>query len=156
MSTTHTSHRAGWLRERRARQGSDPVRAMLETYHTLVIVGLSSKPSRPSRGVAAYMQRHGYRVVPVNPNETFVLGEKAYGSLDEVPVPLEIVVIFRRPEHVPAIVETAIGHGAKVIWMQEGVTHEKAARRARKAGLDVVEDRCILKEHAKRFIAEGL
>lgn len=160
MATTHASHHPGWLRERRTTPGafatSDPIRSMLETYHTLTVVGLSSKPSRPSCGVAAYMQRHGYRVVPVNPHETFVLGEKAYPSLEDVPGPLEIVVIFRRPEHVPGIVATAIERGARVIWMQEGVTHTKAARRARKAGLEVIEDRCILKEHAKRFVTEGI
>ena len=135
---------------------SDPVTVMLEKYKTLTIVGLSSKVRRPSYGVSAYMQTQGYRIIPVNPNETSVLGEKAYPSLDEVPDPVEIVVIFRRPEFVPDIVEAAIRRGAKVIWMQEGVIHEAAARRAREAGLEVIQDRCILKEHAKRFVAEGI
>jgi uncharacterized protein len=134
----------------------DPIAAILEKYKTLAVVGLSSKSSRPSQGVAAYMQARGYRIIPINPNETAVLGEKAYASLDEVPGPVEIVVIFRRPEYVPEVVESAIRKGAKVIWMQEGVTHEDAARRAREAGLEVVEDRCILKEHAKRFVSEGI
>jgi predicted CoA-binding protein len=134
----------------------DPIAAMLEKYKRLAVVGLSSRSSRPSHGVAAYMQARGYRIVPVNPNEAAVLGEPAYASLEEVPDPVEIVVIFRRPEHVPEVVESAIRKGAKVIWMQEGVAHEDAARRARAAGLEVVEDRCILKEHAKRFVSEGI
>jgi hypothetical protein len=129
---------------------------MLERYKTLAVVGLSSKRTRPSNGVAAYMQAHGYRITPVNPNETSVLGEKAYPSLESVPGPLEIVVIFRRSERVPQIVASAIRRDAKVIWMQEGVIDEAAAQRARAAGLDVVQDHCILKEHAKRFVAEGI
>jgi predicted CoA-binding protein len=134
----------------------DPLTTILEQYKTLTVVGLSSKIMRPSYGVAAYMQTHKYRIIPVNPNETLVLGEKAYPSLDEAPGPVEVVVIFRRPEFVPDIVEAAIRRGAKVIWMQEGVIHEDAARRARGAGLEVIQDRCILKEHAKRFVAEGI
>lgn len=134
----------------------DPVTTILETYKTLTVIGVSSKVMRPSYGVAAYMQTHGYRIIPVNPNETSVLGEKAYPSLDEAPDPVEIVVIFRRPEYVPEVVEAAIRHHAKVIWMQEGVIHEDAARRAREAGLEVIQDRCILKEHAKRFVTEGI
>src|SRR5207247_9116585 len=126
-----------------------PIAAMVEKYKTLAVVGLSSRSSRPSDGVAAYMQARGYRIIPVNPNETAVLGEKAYASLEEVPDPVEIVVIFRRPEHVPEVVESAIRKGAKVVWMQEGVAHEEAARRARAGGLEVVEDRGILKAYAK-------
>jgi predicted CoA-binding protein len=102
------------------------------------------------------MQEHGYRIIPVNPQETSVLGEKSYASLDEVSEPFDVVVIFRRPEFVPEIVEAAIRKGAKVVWMQERVIHEEAATRARKAGLQVVVDRCILKEHAKRFVAERI
>jgi len=134
----------------------DPITSILEKYHTLVVVGLSSKPSRPSYGVARYMQAHGYRVIPVNPNEEEVLGEKAYRTLDEVPEPLGVIVIFRKPEFVPGIVESAIRKGALAIWMQEGIEHEQAARRAREAGLEVVQDRCIFKEHAKRFVTEGI
>jgi len=134
----------------------DLVAEILEKYKTLTIVGLSSKATRPSYGVASYMQSHGYRIIPVNPNETSVLGEKAYPSLDAVPEPVEVVVIFRRPEHVPEVVEAAIRKGAKVIWMQEGVIHENAAVRARQAGLAVIQDHCILKEHAKRFVTEGI
>jgi len=134
----------------------DPIKVMLEKYKNLAVVGLSSKTSRPSFGVAAYMQAHGYRIIPVNPNETSVLGEKAYHTLDDVPGEPDVVVVFRRPEHVPDIVEAAIRKAAKVVWMQEGVVHEEAARRAQEAGLAVVQDRCILKEHAKRFVAEGI
>jgi len=135
---------------------TDPITAILEKYKTLTIVGLSSKPSRPSYGVASYMRAHGYRVIPVNPHEKSVFGEKAYSSLDDVPAPVDVVVIFRRPEFVPELVERAIRKRARVIWMQEGVVHEEAARRAREAGLQVIQDRCILKEHAKRFVTEGI
>ncbi|HEV2178093.1 MAG TPA: CoA-binding protein [Terriglobia bacterium] len=135
---------------------TDAIRTILETYKTLAVVGLSSKPTRPSCGVAAYMQAKGYRIIPVNPHETSVLGERAYASLDAVPAPLEIVVVFRRPEHVPQVVEDAIRNHARVVWMQEGVRHDAAAARARAAGLEVVQDRCILKEHAKRFVTEGI
>ncbi len=137
-------------------QMSDSITAILERYKTLAVVGLSSKPARPSYGVASYMKAHGYRIIPVNPKESSVLGEKAYPSLNDIPDPVELVVIFRRPEHVPEVVETAIHKGAKVIWMQEGIVNEEAARRAREAGLSVIQDRCILKEHAKRFVAEGI
>jgi predicted CoA-binding protein len=134
----------------------DFVTDILERYKTLTVVGLSSKVMRPSHGVAEYMQQHGYRIIPVNPHETEVLGEKAFPSLDAVPEPAEVVVIFRRPEFVPEVVEAALRKGAKVIWMQEGVIHEEAAARARAAGLTVIQDRCILKEHAKRFVTEGI
>jgi predicted CoA-binding protein len=106
--------------------------------------------------VAEYLQGHGYRIIPVNPCEQSVLGEKSYVSLDAVPEAFDLVVIFRRPEFVPEVVEAAIRKGVKVVWMQEGVIHEQAAERARAAGLTVVMDRCILKEHAKRFVAERI
>ena len=99
------------------------------------------------------MQMNGYRIIPVNPNIAEVLGEKSYPSLDAVPEPVDIVDIFRRAEHVPEIVASAIRKGAKAIWMQEGVVHEEAARRAREAGLEVVMDRCILKEHRRLALA---
>ena len=134
----------------------DFIADLLERYKTLAVVGLSSKPARPSHGVSQYMQEHGYRIVPVNPHETEVLGEKAFPTLDALPESPELVVIFRRPECVPEITESAIRRGAKVIWMQEGVIHEAAAERARQAGLTVIQDRCILKEHAKRFVTEGI
>ena len=149
-----------WAKDRRLSHRELPVRdaigTILERCRTLAVVGLSSKPTRPSCGVAAYLQSRGYRIIPVNPNETSVLGERAYSSLEEVPEAFEMVVIFRQPQHVPPIVESAIRRGARVIWMQEGVTHEKAAARARSAGLEVIQDRCILKEHAKRFVSEGI
>ena len=134
----------------------DFIREILEQHKTLAVVGLSSKFMRASHGVSEYMQQHGYRIIPVNPNEESVLGEKCYASLDAVPEPLETVVNFRRPEFVPEVVEAAIRKGAKVIWMQEGVIHEDAAERARAAGLKVVMDRCMLKEYAKRFVAERI
>jgi uncharacterized protein len=135
---------------------ADPILDILEKCKTLAVVGLSSKPSRPSYGVAAYMKAHGYRIIPVNPNEQSVFGEKAYATLDDVPDTFEVVVIFRRSEFVPEVVEAAIRKRATVVWMQEGVIHEEAAAGARAAGLFVVQDRCILKEHAKRFVTDGI
>ncbi len=135
---------------------SDAIREILEQGKTLAVVGLSSRVSRPSFGVAAYMQRHGYRIIPVNPHEDSVLGEKCYASLDAVPEDFDVVVIFRRPEFVPEVVEAAIRKRAKVVWMQERVIHEQAAQRARDAGITVIMDRCILKEHAKRFVTERM
>jgi predicted CoA-binding protein len=122
---------------------------LLRSCRTIAVVGLSSKRFRPSYGVADYMQRNGYHIIPVNPFETEVLGEKSYPDLRSVPEPVEIVDIFRRSEFVPEIVEEAIRIGARAIWMQEGVIHEDAAERARAAGLTVVADRCILKEHRR-------
>jgi len=122
---------------------------LLTSARVIAVVGLSSKKHRPSYGVSEYMQRAGYRIIPVNPNEESVLGEKAYPSLEDVPEKVDIVNIFRRSEFVPEIVEQAIRAGAKAIWMQEGVVHEEAAGRARQAGLTVVMDRCILKEHRR-------
>ena len=126
-----------------------PIADILANSHTIAVVGLSERRSRPSYGVAEYMQRAGYRIIPVNPTVTEVLGEESYPSLDAVPGPVDIVDIFRRSEHVPEIVEAAIRKGAKTIWMQEGVVHEEAARRAEAAGLTVVMDRCILKDHRR-------
>ena len=122
---------------------------ILGAARTIAVVGLSARRFRPSHGVAEYLQRAGYRIIPVNPNIAEVLGEKSYPSLDAVPEPVDIVDIFRRSEHVPEIVEAAIRKGAKTIWMQEGVVHEDAARRAESAGLAVVMDRCILKDHRR-------
>jgi uncharacterized protein len=122
---------------------------LLRSAKTIAVVGLSSRRSRPSYGVSEYMQSMGYRIIPVNPNETEVLGEKAYSSLEEIPDRVDIVDIFRRSECVPEIVAAAIRVGARGIWMQEGVVHEDAASQAREAGLEVVMDRCILKEHRK-------
>ena len=122
---------------------------LLRGSRTVAVVGLSNKPYRPSYGVSRYLQIHGYRVIPVNPEETEVLGEKAYARLEDVPEHIDIVDVFRRPEYVPDIVESAISIGAGAVWMQEGVVHEEAAAKARQAGLTVIMDRCILKEHSR-------
>ncbi len=122
---------------------------LLRNARTIAVVGLSSNRLRPSYGVSEYMQRSGYRIIPVNPQETEVLGERAYARLEDVPERIDIVDIFRRSEFVPEIVDSAIRIGAKVVWMQEGVIHEAAAEKARAAGLAVVMDRCVLKEHRK-------
>ncbi|HYA16397.1 MAG TPA: CoA-binding protein [Bryobacteraceae bacterium] len=122
---------------------------MIRTGKTIAVVGLSSRRSRPSYGVSEYLQSQGYRIIPVNPNETEVLGEKAYARLEDIPEPVDIVDIFRRSEEVPAIVDSAIKIGARGIWMQEGVSDEAAAAKARAAGLEVVMDHCILKTHQK-------
>ena len=131
--------------------GADPILDLLKKYKTIAVVGLSSNPMRPSYGVTEYMQGEGYRVIPVNPNEREVLGEKSYAWLEEVPEKIEIVNIFRRAEEVAPVVESAIRIGAKVVWMQQGIEHEVAAEKARAAGLTVVEDSCILVEHRKRL-----
>lgn len=122
---------------------------LLTKSRTIAVVGLSSKKYRPSYGVTEYMQSQGYRIIPVNPNETEILGEKAYPDLESVPEKVDIVDVFRRPEFVPEIVEAAIRKGARGVWMQEEVVHPGAAARAMGAGLIVVMDRCILKEHRK-------
>ncbi|MDX2030881.1 MAG: CoA-binding protein [Blastocatellia bacterium] len=131
----------------------ETIRRILEECRTIAVVGLSSNPIRPSFGVARYMQQHGYRIIPVNPNETDVLGEKSYGSLREIPEPpgkVELVNIFRRSEEAGEHVDEAIRLGAKAVWLQEGVIDPAAAERAKAAGLLVVMDRCLLKEHLRR------
>jgi uncharacterized protein len=120
---------------------------LLRNSHVIAVVGLSSDDMRPSYGVAAYMQGAGYRIIPVNPNEIEVLGEKAYARLEDVPEKIDIVDVFRRSQFVMGVVESAIRVGARAVWMQEGVVDEEAAKLARKAGLGVVMDRCILKDH---------
>ena len=122
---------------------------LLRTSRTIAVVGLSNRRTRPSYGVSEYMQAQGYRIIPVNPHVTEVLGEKAYARLEDVPEHIDIVDIFRRSEFVPEIVESAIRVSAGAVWMQEEVVHEDAADRARAAGLTVVMDRCILKEHRR-------
>ena len=134
-----------------AAQGRDPIAEILKRYKTMAVVGLSSNPMRPSFGVAEFMQSVGYRIIPVNPNGTEVLGEKSYARLEDVPEKVEIVDIFRRVEVVPSVVESAIRIGAKVIWMQLGIASEAAAEKASAAGIVVVEDACILVEHRKRI-----
>jgi len=129
----------------------DPASELLKTSKTIAIVGLSSRHHRPSYGVAEYLQSVGYRVIPVNPAETEILGEKCYARLEDILEHVDIVDIFRRSEFVPEIVESAIRIGARGVWMQEGVIHPEAAERARRAGLFVIMNACILKEHIKRF-----
>jgi predicted CoA-binding protein len=125
------------------------IAGLLQSAHTIAVVGLSNKHWRASYGVSEYMQRAGYRIIPVNPELAEVLGERSYPNVEAVPEPIDIVNIFRRSELVPEIVDAAIRVGAKAVWMQEGVVHEEAAARARAAGLTVVMDRCLLKEHRK-------
>ena len=129
---------------------ADPILEILKKYKTIAVVGLSSNPARPSHEVSEYMQRAGYRIIPVNPNETEVLGEKSYARLEDVPEKIEIVDVFRRAEDVPPVAESVIRVGAKVLWMQLGIENEQAAERARAAGLFVVEDACIFVEHRRR------
>jgi hypothetical protein len=132
-------------------QSTVDIDEILKSCRTIAVVGLSSNPSRPSYRVAGYMQAQGYRIIPINPNETNVLGEPAYPSLASVPGTVDLVDIFRKSEDVLPIVEEAIARGAKAIWMQEGVVNEAAAARAGQAGLPVVMDRCWRKEHAARL-----
>lgn len=134
-----------------AHSAGDSISQILKNSRTIAVVGLSSRRHRPSFGVSEYMQSAGYRIIPVNPSETEVLGEKCYARLEDVPEAVDIVNIFRRSEFVPEIVESAIRIGARSVWMQEGVAHPEAAERARRAGLFVVMNCCILKEHIKRF-----
>lgn len=139
----------------------DPIADVLKRARTIAVVGLSDNPLRPSFGVSAYMQSHGYRIIPVNPRIKSCLGEKAYASLLDIPElnisqednpeKIDIVNIFRRPEYVEEIVDQAIQLKVPAIWMQEEVIHERAAEKARKAGIFVVMDRCILKEHRARL-----
>jgi predicted CoA-binding protein len=130
---------------------SDPILDLLKRSKTIAVVGLSSSPLRPSHGVSAYMQTHGYRIIPVNPKITEALGEEAYPTLLDIPEKIDIVNIFRRPEYVEEIVDQAIHRKVPAIWMQEQVINEKAAQKARNAGIFVVMDRCILKEHKLRL-----
>ena len=130
---------------------ADFVTELLKKAKTIAVVGLSDDPMRPSHGVSAYMQSHGYRIVPVNPHIESCLGENAYPSLLEVPEKIDIVNIFRRPEFVEEVVDQAIHLKVPAVWMQEDVIHEKGAEKARRAGILVVMDRCILKEHRLRF-----
>lgn len=128
---------------------AEAIRAILHSAKTVAVVGLSANPQRDSYHVAEYLQQQGYRVIPVNPKLTQVLGEKAYGSLREIPVPVDVVDIFRRPDAVPELVAEAIAVGAKVVWMQDGIEHGPAADEARRAGLTVVMNRCLLRDHRR-------
>src|ERR1700756_938225 len=130
---------------------TDPITEILKNAKTIAVVGLSDSPLRPSHGVAAYLQTQGYRIIPVNPQIQTSLGEKSYPSLLDVPEKIDIVDIFRRPEFVEEVVDQAIQLKVPAVWMQEEVIHDKAAEKARKAGIFVVMDRCILLEHRARF-----
>ena len=142
---------SGLGRGQQVSPAGDPVTEILKNSQTIAVVGMSSKRHRPSYGVAQYLQSAGYRIIPVNPNETEILGEKCYARLEDIPGHVDIVDVFRRSEFVPVIVESAIRIGARGVWMQEGVIHAEAAERARSAGLFVIMNTCILKEHIKRF-----
>lgn len=130
---------------------TDEIGELLSRITTIAVVGLSSNPMRASYGVSQYMQSRGYRIIPVNPNEQIVLGERAFASMTEIPGKIDLVDVFRRSEHVPEIVDEAIRLKIPAVWLQEGVIHEAAAKKARDAGMIVVMDRCILKEHRKRM-----
>jgi len=129
----------------------DPIADLLKSAKTIAVVGLSDNPLRVSHGVSAYMQNHGYRIIPVNPRITSSLGERSYATLADVREKIDIVNIFRRPEFVETVVDEAIQLKIPAIWMQEDVIHEQAAEKARQAGVFVVMDRCILKEHRSRL-----
>jgi uncharacterized protein len=120
---------------------------ILATTKTIAVVGLSGNPLRPSHGVSEYMREQGYRIIPVNPAEAEILGEKSYPTLEAIPEPVDCVDVFRKSDAVPEIAAAAIKIGAKSLWLQEGVEHPEAAAQAEAAGLDVVQDRCLLKEH---------
>jgi predicted CoA-binding protein len=124
---------------------------ILQNCHTIAVVGLSSNPLRPSYEIAEFMQRRGYQIVPVNPHEVEVLGEPCYARLEDIPEKVDCVNVFRRPEFVPAIVDSAIAIGAKAVWLQLGISHEEAIARAEAAGLLAVQDRCLLIEHRRYF-----
>jgi predicted CoA-binding protein len=127
----------------------EEIKAILRDYRVVAVVGLSPQPERPSFKVARYLQEHGYRIIPVNPGQKEILGEKCYPRLSDIPFPVEVVDIFRNVEAIPAIVDDAIATGAKVVWMQQGLVEPAAARKAREAGLQVVMDRCMKIDHAQ-------
>jgi len=127
----------------------EEIKAILRNYQVVAVVGLSPKPERPSFQVAQYLKEQGYRIVPVNPGQKEILGEKCYRSLSDIPFPIEVVDIFRDVEAVPGIVDEAIAIGAKVVWMQQGLVESVSARKAREAGLQVVMDRCMKIDHAQ-------
>jgi uncharacterized protein len=130
---------------------TDEIGELLKRTKTIAVVGLSDSPLRPSYGVSAYMQSHGYKIIPVNPSIKGALGEKAVASLGEIEEKIDMVDVFRRPEYVPELVDEAIRLKVPATWLQEDVIHEEAAEKARKAGIFVVMDKCILKEHRRRF-----
>jgi uncharacterized protein len=129
------------------------LKRILGETKTIAVVGLSANPARESHMVAAYLKARGYRIIPVNPVENEILGEKSYPNLESIPESVDVVDVFRRPEHVPEIANQAVKIGAKVLWMQVGVTNEDAARTAREGGLEVVQDRCMMAEHSRLMSA---
>lgn len=146
-----------------ANLGDDALRALLKSVRTIAVVGLSPHPARPSHRVARAMQQHGYRIVPVRPHVSEVLGEKAYATLADIPFGIDLVNVFRAAEHIPAIVEQCLAlhspqapvppvhHRPNAIWIQEGIVHDGAARRAQAGGMTVVMNRCIIKEYVRLF-----
>lgn len=144
MMTTHTPTFVSSQTE------ANTIAELLNSAKTIAVIGLSSRSCRPSYGVTRYMQSAGYRIFPVNPNEAEILGEKSYARLEDIPEKIDIVNVFRKAQYVPEIVDAAIRVGARSIWLQEGIIDEPSAARARAAGLTVVMDRCIFKDHYKR------
>ena len=129
----------------------DIIPKVLKESKTIAIVGLSPHPERPSYQVARYLKEHGYTIIPVNPAVTEILGKKSYPSLLDIPEPVDVVDVFRHAADIPPIVEDAIAIGAKVVWLQEGIIHEESAQRAKSAGLTVVMDHCMMKEHRRHY-----
>lgn len=137
-------------KSRNSRSSTDPISDILRETRTIAVVGLSGNPLRPSFAVSEYLQRAGYRIIPVNPNETEILGEKCYARIEDVPEKIDMVDVFRRAEHIPSVAESAIRVGAKSLWLQLGIENSSAADLAHRAGLNVIEDACLLIEHKKR------
>jgi uncharacterized protein len=133
-----------------SKPSTDPILDLLRSSKTIAVVGLSSNPARPSNAVAAYLQSVGYRIIPVNPNESEVLGEKSYARLEDIPDPIDIVDVFRRSENVPPVADSAIAIKAKVLWLQLGIENAPAAAKAHAAGLTVIQNACLFIEHKKR------
>lgn len=129
------------------------IEEILENVKTVAVVGFSPKPGRPSSNIAAYLKKHGYRVIPVNPEIEMGLGEKAYPTLAAIPEKVDLANVYRRDEDIPAVVDDAIAAGVKYLWIQEGIVHKEAAEKAERAGIRVVMDRCIYKEHARGQMA---
>lgn len=140
----------------RTNASTDEMDRILREAKTLAVVGLSANPDRPSHDVSIYMQAAGYRIIPVNPGQTEILGEQAYPTVAAIPDSPDVVQLFLRPEHIPQAVDDAIAKGAKAVWMQSGVVHNEAAAKARKAGLTVVMNRCMKVEHRRALAAGSL
>ncbi len=137
------------MSEGRILTGDEEIRERLSSAKTIAVIGISPKPDRDSYRVAAYLQRQGYRIIPVRPAQAEILGEKAYPSLDDVPGTVDIVDVFRRPDQVPVHAEEALRRRPRIFWMQEGIEHAESAERLTRAGIDVVMNRCLMREHAR-------